>query len=130
MGEYVGFQERFLKFSSVTNSFSTNEASLRCDFSDSSQATLNFRWKDFSDETQSLDGVYFSDDDGSSFVKVYDFNGSVTPDGVWQSVALDIDALAAMHGLSLNGLFVIRFQQFDNFQIPIDGIAIDQLSIL
>lgn len=129
-GPAVGAWHMTMDVAGWTNSFSTNEASLRCDFSDSTQATLNFRWKDFSDETQSLDGVYFSDDDGSSFVKVYDFNGSVTPDGVWQSVALDIDALAAMHGLSLNGLFVIRFQQFDNFQIPIDGIAIDQLSIL
>ena len=109
--------------------YSQNEAHLACDFSGSSQATLNFRWKDFSDETHSQDGVYFSDNDGASFVKVYNLNGGSVSNNTWQTVNLDIDQLAAANGLSLNGTFVIKFQQYDNYAKTTDGMAFDEITI-
>ncbi|MEQ8766004.1 MAG: S8 family serine peptidase [Planctomycetota bacterium] len=109
--------------------YSQNEAWLLADFSGTPQASLSFRWKDFAEETHSQDGIYFSDNDGATFVKVHNLNGGSTPDNSWQLVTLDIDALAASAGLSLNGSFVIKFQQYDNYAISTDGMAFDEISI-
>ncbi len=109
--------------------YSQNEAWLKLDLSGSSQASLSFRWKDFSDETHTQDGVFFSDDDGVTFVKVYSLQGGSTPNNTWQLVNLDIDALAASNGLSLNGSFVIKFQQYDNYPKTTDGMAFDEIVV-
>ena len=45
------------------------EAWLLLDLSGEAQVDLAFWWKEFGDETHSQDGVYFSDNDGASFVK-------------------------------------------------------------
>ena len=110
-------------------SYSQNEAWLFLDMSGTSQATLSFQWKDFADETHSQDGVYFSDDDGASFTKVYNLNGGSVANGVWQSVVLDLDSLAAGAGLSLSSTFVVKFQQYDNYAIATDGMAFDAISV-
>ena len=109
--------------------YSQNEAWLRLDLSGTSQATLAFQWKDFADETHSQDGVYFSDNGGTTFVKVYNLNGGSVPNQTWQSVVLDLDALAAGAGLSLSSTFVVKFQQYDNYAIATDGMAFDEISV-
>ncbi|MEM7305453.1 MAG: S8 family serine peptidase [Planctomycetota bacterium] len=109
--------------------FSQNEAWLRLDLSGQSQASLTFRWKDFSDETHSQDGIYFSSNGGTSFVKVHDLNGGSTANDTWQTVTLDVDSLASGAGLSLSSTFVIKFQQYDNYGIATDGMAFDEISV-
>jgi subtilisin family serine protease len=109
--------------------YSQNEAWLRLDLSGQSQATLSFRWKDFADETHAQDGVFFSDDGGATFVKVFNLNGGSTPDGAWQLATLDVDALAGGAGLSLSSTFVVKLQQYDNFAIATDGMAFDAVSV-
>ena len=42
---------------------------------------------------------------------------------------VDLDAAIAAHGLSYNSTFKIRFNQFDNYGITTDGIAIDDILI-
>jgi len=44
-------------------------------------------------------------------------------------VSLDLDSLAAGAGLALNGSFVVKFQQYDNYAITTDGMAFDEVSI-
>ena len=109
--------------------FSQNEAWLRLNLSGQGQVSLSFQWKDFSDETHTQDGVYFSDDGGASFTKVHDLNGGSTPNNTWQTVNLDVDSLAASNGVSLSSTFVIKFQQYDNFAIATDGMAFDSISV-
>jgi len=109
--------------------YSQNEAWLLTDLSGVSQATFSFQWKEFGDETHSQDGVYFSDNDGASFVKVHNLNGGSTPNNTWQSVVLDVDALASGAGLSLSSTFVIKIQQYDNYAIATDGFAIDAVTL-
>jgi len=109
--------------------YSQNEAWLLTDLSGVSQATFSFQWKEFGDETHTQDGVYFSDNDGASFVKVHNLNGGSTPNNTWQSVVLDVDALASGAGLSLSSTFVIKIQQYDNYAIATDGFAIDAVTL-
>ncbi|NNF07708.1 MAG: S8 family serine peptidase [Candidatus Eisenbacteria bacterium] len=109
--------------------FVTNEAWLRLDLSGETGVDLEFWWKEFGDETHAQDGVYFSDNDGASFVKVQDLNGQSYTNNTWQNFTLDLDALASANGLSLSSTFVVKFQQYDNYPIATDGHAIDDISV-
>ena len=109
--------------------YSQNEARLKLNLSGRTQVAMSFDWKEFGDETHSQDGIYFSDDGGASYVKVYDLNGSSTSNNVWQTINLDVDALAASAGLSLTANFVVKFQQYDNYAIATDGFAFDDISV-
>ncbi len=110
----------------AAGTFNTNEAWLHLDLSGQTQVDLEFFWKEFGDETHTLDGVYFSDDGGTSFTKVFDLNGN---GGAWEQENLDVDALATANALSLTSTFVIKFQQYDNFAITDDGFAFDDISV-
>ena len=112
--------------STTTSTFVTNTADLGLDLSGQQQVDLTFDWKEFSDEPHAQDGVYFSDDGGSNFTKVADLGATTTS---WQSIALDLDALAAANGLSLTETFVVRFQQYDNWTITSDGFAFDNVNV-
>ncbi len=106
--------------------YAQNEAWLRLDLSGKSDIELRFWWKEFSDETHTQDGVYFSNNGGSSFAKVYDLiNGTST----YQEIVLDLDQLAAGAGLSLSSTFVVKFQQYDNYGLTTDGMTFDDISV-
>ena len=128
-GPFAGSRHLTMDDSLNGGAYSQNEAWLRVDLSSQSQVALSFRWKDFSDETHAQDGIYFSDNDGASFVKVHDLNGGSVANNTWQLVNLDVDQLASGAGLSLNGSFVIKFQQYDNYGIATDGMAFDEISV-
>jgi len=107
-------------------SYAQNEAWLRLNLFGKSDIDLVFYWKEFSDETHDLDGVYFSDDGGTSFSKVYDLTGGSSS---YQEITLDLDQLASSAGVSLTSTFVVKFQQYDNYGISYDGMAFDDISV-
>lgn len=109
--------------------YSQCEAWLHLNLAGKSDVELDFWWKDFGDETHSQDGVYFSNNSGSSFTKVYNLNGGSYTNNVWNNFVLDVDALAASVGLSLTSTFVIKFQQYDNYAMTTDGMAFDDISV-
>jgi subtilisin family serine protease len=98
----------------VSGGFSQTEARLRLNLSGQTQVALSFWWKDFGDETHTQDGVYFSNNGGTSYVKVYNLNGGSFSNNTWRLQSLDLDALAATAGLSLTSTFVVKFQQYDD----------------
>ncbi len=108
-------------------SYSQNEAWLRLNLSGNTNVDLIFWWKEFSDEDHTQDGVFFSDDGGSSFVKVYNLTGG---SATWQEISLDVDALAGSNGLTLTSTFVVKFQQYDNYGITTDGMAFDDIKVV
>ena len=110
-------------------SYSQNEAWLLMDLSGETQASLSFRWKELGDETHSQDGIYLSDNNGASFTKVLDLNGGSTTNNTWQLINMDLDSLAAGAGLSLNSTFVVKFQQYDNYAMTLDGFCFDDVSL-
>jgi PKD repeat protein len=113
----------------ASGTYSQNEAWLHVNLAGQGDVDLEFWWKDFADETHTQDGVYFSDNGGSSFVKVQDLNGASYTDNVWNQFNLDVDALASANGLGLTSTFVIKFQQYDNYVITTDGFAFDDISV-
>ncbi len=115
--------------SSTNGTYSQNEGWLQLNLSGQSQVDLDFWWKDFADETHAQDGVFFSSNGGSSFVKVLDLNGASYTDNSWSHFTIDLDAAAADAGLSLTSTFVVKFQQYDNYSIATDGFAFDDISV-
>jgi hypothetical protein len=112
---------------SKNGTYSTNEAWLRLDLSGQSQCYATFYWKSFSDDVHTSDGVYFSDNGGTSFTKV---NSYSTTKNSWVLLTLDIDQLATSVGLSLTNTFVIKFQQYDNYAISSDGMGFDLINVV
>ncbi|MCK5124904.1 MAG: T9SS type A sorting domain-containing protein [candidate division Zixibacteria bacterium] len=111
----------------ITNgTYVQNEAWLKLNLAGLSTVDLTFYWKEHSDETHTQDGVYLSDNGGSSFVKVYNLTGGSS---TYQQISLDIDALAASNSLSLTGTFVVKFQQYDNYGLTTDGMTFDDISV-
>ncbi len=113
----------------TSGGFSQTEARLRLNLSGQTQVALSFWWKDFGDETHTQDGVYFSNNGGTSYVKVYSLNGGSFSDNTWRLQSLDLDALAAANGLALTSTFVVKIQQYDDYPITTDGFAIDDVSV-
>ncbi len=113
----------------VSGGFSQTEARLRLNLAGQTQVNLSFWWKEFGDETHTQDGIYFSNNGGASYVKVYNLNGGSFTNNTWQSINLDLDALAASAGLSLTSTFIVKFQQYDDYPITTDGFAFDDISV-
>lgn len=116
-----------LTMDSNTNAnFALNEGTLGLQLDGKTGVKLNFYWKEFGDENNTQDGVFFSNNGGASYVKVHDLiNGST----VYQMIELDVNALAAAAGLTLTNNFVVKFQQYDNYSITTDGFAFDDISV-
>lgn len=113
--------------------FHTNALDLYLDLDGHHQVALEFWFRDFADETQQWDGLYFSDDGGASFVKVINFDPINYCGSLSQFPTLDVDELAFSAGLSLTGQFIIRFQQYDNANFSTlndeDGFYIDDVKV-
>ena len=116
--------------------FTTNALDLHLDLSNQTNVEMTFWIKDWFDETDQDDGIYFSDDAGKSFKKVVDFKPDEWCDNLFgQHPPLDIDKLADNAGLNLTNQFIIRFQQRgeDDFvgasNIAGDGFILDDVKV-
>ena len=105
---------------------STNSMDLYINADGYTDLSLSFRHRASGEEYNPADGIFLSDDSASSFTKIYTLSDGTTG---WQNLTLDIAALAATNGLSLNSSLVIRFQQADNYGWPADGREFDDIKV-
>ena len=92
----------------------------------STDIILNFSYKTFAAEVNVEDGIYFSNDGGINFSKVFGFKATTS---VYKDTALDINELAAKVQLNFNEKFVIRFQHYDIKPITEGGMVLDDIKI-
>ena len=128
---------RHLTMDSTTDgSYARNEATLTLDLSGRGGVSLSFWAKSFSDEANGpppspftggydFDGVAISAD-GSNW---YEVQGLRALSSTYTQFTVDLDAAIAARGLSYTPAFKIRFNQYDNYMISTDGIAIDDILI-
>ncbi|ETX04685.1 MAG: hypothetical protein ETSY2_27420 [Candidatus Entotheonella gemina] len=120
---------------SVDGDATTNSLDLTLDLSGREQVELSFWVRSNNDATNPQDGLWFSDDGGQTFTKVFDFDLSNWTQGTYgQFPPFDVDLLASENGLSLTNQFVIRFQQhgdrdFTGVASGRDGIYLDDVSV-
>ncbi|MDZ8119015.1 hypothetical protein [Pontiella agarivorans] len=104
----------------------TNSLGLVVDIEGLDPVTLSFKHRASGEEDQPGDGIFLSNDSGTSFTKIYDLPNGTTG---WQTFNLDINALAAQNGIPITGNPVIKFQQVDNYSWPTDGREFDDIRI-
>lgn len=108
------------------NTFTTQAAILAADLSGQSQVALNFQVLNHGDAVHPQDGVFISDDSGLTYSKIYDF--SILPSHYHQA-SINLSQAAADAGLALNAGFLIKFQSFDNNEIDLRGLSLDDICV-
>lgn len=108
-----------------------NDAWLGLNALGASNLHLRFWWSEWNDETEPQDGIYLSDDGGTTFTKVIDLNGASFTDLTWRSYDYNLDSMNTAHGLSYTANYVIKFSQYDNYYFSggNDGFLFDEISI-
>lgn len=111
------------------NSGDLNTAQFRANLT--SNATQNhyvsFSWKDFdSTNSDTINGLYLSDNNGQQFHKIVDFNA---PNGSWQFEYLSLDSLANAHSLNLGSEVIFEFKFRGASGLPNDGLTLDEFAI-
>ena len=77
-------------------------------------------------KSDSPDKVWIRGSSSSSWIAVFDWS---TPNlNRWAFKSVDIEAILASNSQTATSTFQIRFGQYDNFSIPTDGLAIDDLT--
>jgi len=112
--------------SAINGNYATNTGELHLNLSGKSDVELEFYWKETGDETHTQDGVYISDDGGSIFKKIYSLTGGSS---TYQKVTIDLSDAIDFEDMDHSGTFVIKFQQYDNYKMTTDGIAIDDINV-
>ena len=116
--------------------YSRNELTLCVDLASCRGVVLTFWAKEFNDEPHGpppipftggadFDGVAVSQD-GTTW---YEVQGLRSLTGSWSQFTVNLDAAIAPYPISYNSQFRIRFNQYDDFAIPTDGIAVDDIQI-
>lgn len=125
-----------LTLDSIGGIQSRNELTLGIDLGGYTNVALSFWVKSFGDEPDGpppspfrvgadFDGVAISED-GIAWYEVQPLRGLPTD---YTQITVDLDAAIARHGLSYNSTFRIRFNHVDDFQIPFDGLSIDDVTL-
>ncbi len=92
----------------------------------SSLVSLEFRWREFIDEEDEEDGVFVSDDYGENWDRVFSFKGGP---GYYTSASVILSEMRGVYGFDFNDHFQIKFQFYDNYPIPSDGYALDEIEV-
>ncbi len=118
--------------------FNLNEAIYTVDLDGIPSPYLNFDHVSFGDENDRLpaagftghypgDGVSISEDGISWYPVMTDVT---PPQGLWESVSIDLQAAADFFGITLGTETKIKFQQYDNFDVSFaDGRGFDNISV-
>lgn len=113
-----------------------NELTLSIDMAGYENVVLSFQARGFGEESNpcpaipysghaDYDGVAISED-GDTWYEVQSLTSMAES---YTEYVVDLDAAIATHGLSYNKNFQIRFNQYDNYAAPTDGIGIDAITI-
>ena len=124
--QFAGTYSALLDDSKNNTTYSTAGLILTIDLSTQTDVDLAFQWREFADENDPEDGVFISDDYGGAWSQLTSFNNGPS---VFTYALFDLSAAAASSGLSLNDHFQVKFQMYDNYSIPTDGYAVDDVRV-
>lgn len=122
--------------STESGAYGRNELTLGLDLGGYTNVVLRFAAKSFGDEPDpppsnpfiegaNFDGVAVSDDG----VRWFEVKGLRQLTGTYALQTVNLDDFITAFGLAYNASFRVRFNQYDNFQIPFDGLGLDDISI-
>ena len=121
-----------------SGSYGLNELVLTVDLSGQQGVTLAFWQREFGDEDQTMsssfsghqnvDGVAISAN-GTNWVKATGLTAAEGSTNGYRHYEVALDPLVVAYGLSYTSTFKIKFQQYDDYPIPTDGFAFDEIDL-
>ncbi len=111
--------------SSASSTYETSQLTLTIDASNYGQLSLSYKVRNVGDETDAADGVFISAS-GTSWIKVDTYPAIAT---TFSTRTVNISQAAATAGFVPGATFKIRWQQYDNFPLSADGVAIDDVAL-
>ena len=92
---------------------------------------LSLDLRDYFDERDPEDGLFFSADAGKTFQRIYNFDADNTPNNQYVTIELNLQELLAAEGITPTATSVLRFQQkgTGSFASNRDGLIFDNISI-
>jgi uncharacterized repeat protein (TIGR01451 family) len=127
--------------SCTSGGFALNEAILYVDTTgettaDAKTVTLTFDERGWSDEHdpmsaqftghENADGVAISTDGGTTWYRAW----SAPSTSTFQTHTVDLDALLTSMSDNYGAVLQIKFQQYDNYPMPLDGLAYDNIDVV
>jgi len=111
--------------SSVTNSFATAQLTLNVNATNFQNLSLVYKVRNVGEETHTQDGVFISAN-GTTWTKV---DSLPAISSAFSTRTVNISSAAAAAGITPAANFRIRFQRFDDWTLPSDGVAFDDVSL-
>jgi len=111
--------------SSFDEVYGTVTLTLTLDLSSETNCYLSIYYKEFNDEWDPEDVVSISDGSGT-FYPILEVRDS----SYYKVNFFDLDYAASLNGISLTDDFKIRFKWKDDYPIPTDGFAFDEIKIV
>jgi uncharacterized repeat protein (TIGR01451 family) len=119
-----------------SGNYARNELTLGLDLGGFTNVVLQYWSRSFGDEPDgpppfpflegaNFDGVAISVDG----ITWYEAAGLRDGSDAYKKAEVHLDSVMAAAGLAYSPTFRIRFNQYDNFSIPIDGISVDDISV-
>ncbi|SFT35814.1 Por secretion system C-terminal sorting domain-containing protein [Lishizhenia tianjinensis] len=111
--------------------FETTHAALHLDLAGESGLRFSFYLSEWNEEDHPQDGIYISDDGGTTYTEVFHYNGTQYTDLQYTHFDWSLDSINALYNLSFNSNYVIKVQQHDNFYFGggNDGFLLDEVSV-
>ncbi|MBI2571370.1 MAG: VCBS repeat-containing protein [Candidatus Schekmanbacteria bacterium] len=109
--------------------YARNAAYLFLNLNTDKYVYLEFMMKDFGDENNADDGIYFSNNGGGTFIKLFDIVPEEETNDVWKSYRINVTSRLRQAAIYPTSTSVISFQQYDNYSISTDGISLDNVKV-
>jgi len=74
------------------------------------------------------DGIAISTDEGTTWYRIHDLK-PLNNLSSYEKIVINMDELLKSHALYYTEHFLIKFQQYDNYPLPIDGFAFDNIKL-
>ncbi|MDX1447213.1 hypothetical protein, partial [Lishizhenia sp.] len=115
----------------VGGNYETTHAALHLDLAGESGVRLSFYLSEWNEEDHPQDGIFISDDGGTTYTEVFHYNGTQYTDLQYTHFDWSLDSINAVHNLNFNANYVVKIQQHDNFYFAggNDGFLLDDVSV-
>ncbi len=90
---------------------------------------LEFWWTDHGDETHTGDSIAIRGSNSDPWINVLSLAPGSQTNNTWHQEAINLSNALQAAGQNFSSTFQIRFSQYDNFDVPSDGITYDDIRV-
>ncbi|AXA36253.1 MAG: glycosyl hydrolase [Candidatus Hydrogenedentota bacterium] len=110
------------------SAYATSRLDLKLNLATVTNVVLTFKFRNVGDEAHSSDGLYLSTDGGLTYKKITTWSFPAISSS-FSVQTVNISNAASSLGLVLGPNTIIRWQEYDNYPLSSDGVAIDDVVV-